>query len=71
MMKECIESYEKPLHIEFFSMIIVLIVMIIYKLLNVCNVSAGHPSKRWPRSTLLNFGTKSGESTTSLEKLAP
>ena len=48
------------------------------------NVSAGHPSKHWPRSTLLNFGTKSAESTTSLnfgtksaesttslEKLAP
>ena len=30
------------------------------------NVSAGHPSKHWPRSTLLNFGTKSAESTTSL-----
>ena len=36
-----------------------------------CNVLAGHPSKHWPRSTLLNFVTKSGESIASLEKLAP
>ena len=31
-----------------------------------CDVLAGHPFKSWPSSTLLNFGTKLGESTTSL-----
>ena len=39
------------------------------KLSTKCNVSAGHPSKCWPRLTLLNYRTKLGESTTSLEKL--